>query len=134
MDYLYINIGKVFITLRYIALFSRAVQQFQEVNNNRQFSNSYDTFAILLLFFNSNNADEMQLWFNNRNLKYQLAPSTTTFTHLQILVILSFQKLIMFKCFTVFVSFEMSQQELEEQLSDCQNIKLSSFSLEYDDT
>lgn len=130
MDYLYINIGKVFITLRYIALFSRAVQQFQEVNNNRQFSNSYDTFAILLLFFNSNSADEMQLWFNNRNLKYQLAPSTTTFTHLQILVILSFQKLIMFKCFTVFVSFEMSQQELEEQLSDCQNIKLSSFSLE----
>lgn len=134
MDYLYINIGKVFITLRYIALFSRAVQQFQEVNNNRQFSNSYDTFAILLLFFNSNSADEMQLWFNNRNLKYQLAPSTTTFTHLQILVILSFQKLIMFKCFTVFVSSEMSQQELEEQLSDCQNIKLSSFSLEYDDT
>lgn len=129
MDYLYINIGKVFITLRYIALFSRAVQQFQEVNNNRQFSNSYDTFAILLLFFNSNSADEMQLWFNNRNLKYQLAPSTTTFTHLQILVILSFQKLIMFKCFTVFVSFEMSQQELEEQLSDCQNIKLSPFSL-----
>lgn len=130
MDYLYINIGKVFITLRYIALFSRAVQQFQEVNNNRQFSNSYDTFAILLLFFNSNSADEMQLWFNNRNLKYQLAPSTTTFTHLQILFIPSFQKLIMFKCFTVFVSFEMSQQELEEQLSDCQNIKLSSFSLE----
>lgn len=76
----------------------------------------------------------MQHWFNYRSLKYQLAPSTTTFTHLQFLAILRFQKLIMFKCFSVFVSFEMSQQELKEQLSDCQNIKLYSFSLRYDET